>query len=628
MHTLSRMRPTTGKDSPSPVIVLGVSGHYHDAAAALLINGDIVAAAQEERFTRRKFDPRLPESAIDYVLREAGIGPQHLTAVAWYESPFAKFDRLASTSFVGQPRAIGRFTSSMRTWLPKKLWVGRQLGDLLGRSVPVLYCDHHLSHAASAFYPSGFDHAAVVTVDGVGEWSTTTIGIGTDSGLELVEHIEYPNSLGLLYSAFTLYCGFTINSGEYKLMGLAPYGTPRFTERILSEMVHLHDDGSFSLNPALFDFFHANRTYGAAFERFLGAPSRRDGMALTQHYADVAASIQAVCDQAVLGLARRARAVTNAPAIVLAGGVALNVVSVGALERSALFEHVWVQPAAGDAGGALGAALWATHQVLDVPRTNCGDAMHGAFLGPTPGDVDISVSDALELYGLVSTELSDDALAEQVAAHIVEGDIVGVARGRMEFGPRALGNRSILADARDPDMQRRLNIATKLREGFRPFAPIVLRERADDWFVIDGRESPYMLKTYLVREHRRGAPSDIDTPLRDDAAFHAVARQVRSTIPSVTHVDYSARVQTVDEERHPFTHRVLRNFDAATGCPVLVNTSFNVRGEPIVASAVDAIECFLHVDIDVLVLENHLIRKHDQSPAALQPRRALAARKD
>jgi carbamoyltransferase len=616
------------RDSRGPVAVLGVSGHYHDSAAALVIDGEIVAAAQEERFTRVKFDARLPESAIEYVLRAADIGPGQLTAAVWYESPFAKFDRLASTSLVGQAGAAGRFTSSMRSWLPKKLWVGRQLGDLLGRRVPVLYCDHHLSHAASCYYPSGLDEAAVVTVDGVGEWSTTTIGHGRGEQLELLEHVEYPNSLGLLYSAFTLYCGFKINSGEYKLMGLAPYGEPRFVDAILDEIVHLDNDGSFSLNPKHFAYFTKNKTYTPAFEALFGGPGRADGDELDARFADVAASIQTVCDRAVLGLARRAKQLTGATAVCLAGGVALNVVSVGNIERSGIFDEVWVQPAAGDAGGALGAALWASHQHFAVPHRATGtDTMHGAFLGPRPGEVGDTVEAVLDTYGLVATQLDDTALAERVAALLSGGAIVGVARGRMEFGPRALGNRSILADARDPDMQRRLNIATKLREGFRPFAPVVLAERADDVFDIGDRSSPYMLKTYPVREHLRREPDPV-TEVGGDAYFFAKARQQRSTIPAVTHLDHSARVQTVDAVRHPFVHDVLTRFDAQTACPVLVNTSFNVRGEPIVASAVDAVECFLHVDIDALVLEDHLIVKRDQPAGALQPRRALAAGSD
>ncbi len=467
---------TTSGQQP---VILGISAYYHDAAAALIIGDRIVAAASEERFTRRKGDAELPVNAIEYVLREANLAPEDLTAVVFYESPFAKLDRLLSTQLVGQPSTLPTFVRSMRTWLPNKLWAESHIKDLLGKSVNVLFSDHHMSHAASAFYPSPFDEAAVITVDGVGEWSTTTISHGSGKDMKFVEHIEFPNSLGLLYSAFTLYCGFKVNSGEYKLMGLAPFGNPIYADKILTELIHLHDDGSFSMNPEYFSYFGGMRTYNKKFEQLFGAPTRDPESKLEQHHADVAASIQKVTNQAMIGLARRAKELTGSKNLCLAGGVALNVVSVGELERSGLFDEIWVQPAAGDAGGAVGAALWASHLLFDTPRNaDPGDGMGGAFLGPRPGDLDGTVEEVIASYGLIAHTLVDKELAARVASSIENGQVVALARGRMEFGPRALGARSVLADARNPEMQSRLNIKTKFREGFRPFAPLVLAEFA------------------------------------------------------------------------------------------------------------------------------------------------------
>lgn len=616
----------------SRTIILGISAHYHDSAAALVVDGQVVAAAQEERFTRVKGDASLPEHAVRYVLRMAGVAPEQLTAVAFYENPFAKLDRQLASHLTGSPKALGGFVRSMRATMNEKLWVQSDLRKLLGRKVPIVLGDHHLSHAASAFLPSPFERAATLTVDGVGEWSTTTVGHGVGGKVELLEQIEFPNSLGLLYSAFTAYCGFRVNSGEYKLMGLAPYGRPVFQERIESELISLHADGSFSMNPLYFSYFGGLRTYGKAFEAVFGEPTRRPESQLEQFHADVAASIQQVTNRALLGLARRAKELTGERAVVLAGGVALNVVGVGELHRAGIFDEVWVQPAAGDAGGALGVALWASHELFDVPRTiRPGDAMSGAFLGPEPSQVGLPARQLVEDYGLHAEELDPLELARQVALAVAGGQIVGVARGRMEYGPRALGARSVLADARDPQMQRRLNLKTKFREGFRPFAPVVLAEQAGDIFDMQG-ESPYMLKTFPVRAELRrsnaGANPDIagssipgDGPAIPLDVYQRV-QQVRSTIPAVTHVDHSARVQTVDRTRNPFLHAVLSEFHEQTGCPVMVNTSFNVRGEPIVCSAEDAIECFLRTDIDVLVLDDLLIRRGAQTPEALQPRRA------
>jgi carbamoyltransferase len=603
----------------TPVAILGISAHYHDAAASLVVDGRIVAAASEERFTRVKGCAELPEHAIRYCLDTAGLTPEQLTAVVFYESPFAKMDRLISPTLTGSLRSFPLFLNVVRSWIPNKLMVDAQIRTLLGTDVEVLFGDHHLSHAASAFYPSGFSDSAVLTVDGVGEWSTTTISHGSGSTLTPLEQIEYPNSLGLLYSAFTLYCGFRINSGEYKLMGLAPFGTPKYAGLIAEHLVALHDDGSFALNPEYFAYHERSRTYRPRFEQLLGAPARTPEAPLTQHYADVAASIQYVTDQAMLGLARRAKQLTGAANLCLAGGVALNVVSVGMLEREGIFENIFVQPAAGDAGGALGAALHCSFGRfgLDVPApaTPGGDLMQGAFLGPDLAYGGVSVDALLAEYGFVHERHDDATLAALLAAEIADGSVVALARGRMEFGPRALGARSVLADPRDPQMQIRLNLKTKLREGFRPFAPMVLASKADEWFEMRGQASPYMLKTFPVLERHRLTPP---TSTSEDP-FERV-KQLRSSIPAVTHLDYSARVQTVDAGRHPFVHALITAFDELTGVPVLVNTSFNVRGEPIVCTAREAIEGFIATDIDVLVLDDVVIRRAEQPAGSLVSR--------
>jgi carbamoyltransferase len=602
-----------------PIRVLGISSDYHDSAAALVVDGVVVGAVQEERLSRRKGDPSFPALSIDWLLRDADLHPDELDAVVFYENPFEKVDRILTSQNLGRPRALRTFINASMTWLPEKLWVNRRVRDLLGRKVPLYFCDHHLSHAASAFLPSPFERAAILTVDGVGEWSTTTIGLGQGSEVSLVEQIEFPNSLGLLYSAFTLYCGFRINSGEYKLMGLAPYGQPIYRDLILERMVHLAEDGSFTLNPSYFSYLDGMHTYNEAFEYLLGKPTRQPDSPLTRFHADVAASIQSVLNTAVLGLARRAVETTGCRDLVLAGGVALNVVSIGALERSGVVDHVWVQPAAGDAGGALGAAMWGSHHLFGLPRPNLQpDAMSGAFLGPSP-DYAETVPSVLDAYGLDYETLSDEDMSSLIAKSVSDGLVVAVARGPMEFGPRALGGRSVLADARDPATQRRLNLKTKFREGFRPFAPVVLAERADDYFVMDDHDSPYMLKTYPVRPELR-----LPTAGLEDQDFAATVSQVRSTIPAVTHMDYSARVQTVDADRNPFLHSVLAAFDQLTGCPVMVNTSFNVRGEPIVCDTTDALECFLSTDIDVLVVGSQVVRKEGQTTDALKPRRSAA----
>jgi carbamoyltransferase len=614
--------PTMDESTLRPVRVLGISAYYHDSAAALVVDGRIVAAAQEERFNRVKGSEVLPSQTMDWILSSQGLTPDDIDAVVFYESPFTKLDRLLSTKLVGRARALPSFIQAMRTWLPNKLWAESHIRKELGKDVDVLFCDHHLSHAASAFYASPFDEAAILTVDGVGEWSTTMIAQGHGNEITMIEDIEFPNSVGLLYSAFTVYCGFKVNSGEYKLMGLAPFGKPRFAEIIKSEIVHLAKDGSFSLNPKYFDYLYGDRTYTPDFEALFGAAARKPEEPISELYADVAASIQLVCDELVVGLARRAREVTGSRRLCLAGGVALNVVSIGNLERLGIFDEIWVQPAAGDAGGALGAALWASHTLLGVGRQVApDDSMRGAFLGPFPDYDGKSVASVIDEYGAVAEQYEDEqALAQRVAQLVSDGAVVAICRGAMEFGPRALGARSILADARDPGTQRRLNLKTKFREGFRPFAPIVLADRTDDYFISDGRRSPYMLTTYHVRPELRTALSP-----QSGTPFERVSA-VRSVIPAVTHLDYSARVQTVDEARNPFLHQILTQFDAITGCPVLVNTSFNVRGEPIVASVTDAVECFIATDIDAIVIGDHLIVRSSQTGTITAQR--ASARKD
>ena len=597
-------------------VVLGISAYYHDSSAALIVDGQIISAVQEERFTRIKGDSSFPLNSIKYVLTHSKISPDQITSVVYFESPFVKFDRILSTLMLGNISSINTFRDAMTTWLPEKLWIERKLKKVLGKKTSVSYSDHHLSHAASAFYPSPFEEAAILTIDGVGEWSTTTISKGSGSDIEMLTQIEYPNSLGLLYSAITLFCGFKVNSGEYKLMGLAPYGEPIYHDLILSELISLRDDGSFSLNPKYFAYFEKNEMFTPALSKLFGVEPRESKDEITKVYRDIAASIQSVTNEVVLALALRAKKLVGSDNIVLAGGVALNVVSIGKLEESKIFKNLWVQPAAGDAGGALGAALWESYVNLKVPRDiNQGDSMNGAFLGPNPGEFNESTIEILDEYSLKAVELPDPQLATEIALAISQGLVIGLAKGRMEFGPRALGARSVLADARNTDMQSRLNLKTKFREGFRPFAPMVLESKAGDYFDINGNSSPYMLKTYPVRQEIR-----LEQKLENISPFERV-RESRSSIPAVTHVDYSARVQTIDKDRNPFLFNVITEFDKLTGCSVIINTSFNVRGEPIVSSARDAVECLIGTDIDLLVLDNYLIRRSEQDSTALKSRR-------
>jgi carbamoyltransferase len=591
--------------------VLGISAFFHDSAAALVQDGRIVAASEEERFTRRKHDDRFPERAAAWCLQEAGITADRLDAVIYYEKPLVKFERLLETALAFAPRGFRSFAAAMPPWLQRKLHLPREIDRGLGGaySGPILFTTHHESHAASAFFPSPFEDAAILTLDGVGEWSTATWGTGHGNRIELREEMRFPHSPGLLYSAFTGYCGFRVNSGEYKLMGLAPYGEPRFADLILDRIVRLHDDGSFWLDQRFFRYCHGLTMTSPAFHALFGGPPRAAEGPITQREMDIASSIQRVTEEIVLRMARHVHARTGMRNLCMAGGVALNCVANGRLLREGPFERLWIQPAAGDAGGALGAALMHWHGHLGKPRApDATDAQRGSLLGPVYDDA--SVVAALDRMGAMRETLADDALAEAVAVELASGRIVGHFDGRAEFGPRALGNRSILGDPRDPSMQRRMNVAIKFRESFRPFAPAVIEGRQRDWFDLDA-ESPYMLLVAPVAAAHRG-----------DAAAAAAARglaklkAVTGDVPAITHVDGSARVQTVSAGRAPRFHAILRAFERRTGCPVLVNTSFNIRGEPIVHDPADAYRCFMLTDMDVLVVGNHLMRKERQPPMA------------
>ena len=591
--------------------ILGISAFFHDSAAAIVRDGAIVAAAQEERFTRKKHDEAFPARAAEWCLAEAGITAAELDAVVFYEKPLVKFERLLETALAFAPRGFPAFVKAMPQWLQRKLHIPREIDQGLGGdySGPILFATHHESHAASGFYPSPFDEAAILTLDGVGEWSTATWGTGRGSRIKLEAEMRFPHSPGLLYSAFTLFCGFRVNSGEYKLMGLAPYGDPRYADTILREIVDVRDDGSFWLDQRFFDYCAGLQMTSRRFDRLFDGPARRPDGPLTQREMDLAASIQKVLEEIVLRMARHVHAQTGLANLCLAGGVALNCVANGRLLREGPFERLWIQPAAGDAGGALGAALahWFNH--LGHPRiANPGDAQRGSLLGPEFDDAEIEAAIARH-NGVAEVFATEAALADAVAAELAAGRIVGHFAGRAEFGPRALGNRSILADPRAADMQRRLNVAIKFRESFRPFAPAVLADRTSEFFNLDAA-SPYML---LVAGVRDGADSLPATPR---ATGLARLRDVRGPIPAVTHVDGSARVQTVDPVRAPRFHAILEAFARRTGCPVLANTSFNIRGEPIVHDPADAYRCFMFTDMDVLVLGNLLLRKAAQPPLA------------
>ncbi len=596
--------------------ILGISAFYHDAAACLMVDGELIAAAQEERFTRRKHDPGFPRQAIAYCLAEGGIGLDAVDFIVFYEKPFLKFERLMETYVAFAPRGFRSFVRAMPLWIHEKLFQKRLLIEALSAlgatkriGERLLFAEHHQSHAASAFFASPFREAAVLTMDGVGEWATTSLAIGRDNRIDVIKEILFPHSLGLLYSAFTYYTGFKVNSGEYKLMGLAPYGEPRYRDVIRNHLIDLKADGSFRLDLRYFDYCTGLTMTNDRFHALLGGPPRQPEDALTQRHMDLAASIQAVTEEVVLALGRAAAAESGLRSLCLAGGVALNCVANGKLMRSGLFDDIWIQPAAGDAGGAVGAALAAFHQHLGRPRPHrSGDAMNGAYLGPAFSDDEIAAR--LTAAGARLVMLEERALIDAAAEALADGAALGWFQGRMEFGPRALGNRSILADPRRPEMQRTLNLKVKFRESFRPFAPSVLAENAADWFDLNCA-SPYMLLVANVRDaHRRHpAPEDIAR-----SGFERL-NVPRSTIPAVTHVDGSVRLQTVDAATNPKFHRLIARFTALTGCPLVVNTSFNVRGEPIVATPEDAFRCFMGTDLDALAIGNAFLKKNEQDAA-------------
>ncbi len=597
-----------------PVRILGISALYHDAAAALIVDGEIVAAAQQERFSRLKHDPAFPIDAIGYCLAEGDVPPDGLTAVAYYDQPLASFTRIIRSFVAAGPKGIRTFPRAMSEWSTRKLWtsleIDRGIRSLGFNPPPLHYADHHVSHAAAAFFPSPFERAAIVTMDGVGEWATSTIAVGRGRTIELLREQRFPDSLGLLYSAFTAHCGFRVNSGEYKLMGLAPYGEPTYVDRILGDLIEMADDGTIRMDLRYFDFLAGRRMTNRRFDDLFDGPARAPEAPITRRELDLARSIQSVVEDVVLRTAETARAITGESNLTLAGGVALNCVANGRLAREGPFDEIWVQPAAGDAGSAVGCALWVHHQVLKNPRTTrADDAMAGAYLGPG-FDPDLIAAD-LSAAGRPFTRIPDEGQrAAKVAELLDAGQVVAVFQGRMEFGPRALGHRSILADPRDRRVQRNLNLRVKRREGFRPFAPAVLAEYATDWFDLAG-PSPYMTIVSPVAARLLVEPEEV-LDARDGDRPEDVAAQARSEIPAVTHVDGSARVQTVDADRSPRFHRILQAFHERTGCPVLVNTLFNVRGEPIVATPEDAYRCFATTDIDWLVLEDCLLERQAQ----------------
>jgi carbamoyltransferase len=597
------------------VRILGISAFYHDSAAALLEDGRIVAAAQEERFTRKKHDARFPLHAIRYCLSEGGIALGDLDRVVFYDKPFVKFERLLETYLTFAPRGYKTFRMAIPLWLREKLF----LKDLLLKELrkisrngkwneELLFSEHHLSHAASAFFPSPFDEAIVLTMDGVGEWATTSAAIGKGNSLEVRKEIHFPHSLGFLYSAFTYYTGFKVNSGEYKLMGLAPYGEPKYKDKILEHLIDVKPDGSFRLNMGYFDFCTGLTMTSRRFHELFGGPPRKPDQRLTPYHMDLAASIQAVTEEVVLRLTRSLCEETGIRNLCLAGGVALNCVANGKVLRDACCDRIWIQPAAGDAGGALGAALAGYHLQLGRARIANGDAMKGAFLGPAFNQPEIE--DRLTRCGARFEVLADSALIATGAEDLAQSKALGWFQGRMEFGPRALGNRSILGDPRSPGMQKTLNLKIKYRESFRPFAPSILRERVSDWFEMDC-DSPYMLLVADVVASRRRAMTQEEKQLFGIDKLNVP----RSEIPAVTHVDYSARVQTVHEDTNPRYYALLSAFERKTGCPVLVNTSFNVRGEPIVCTPEDAFRCFMGSQLDALAAGNCYLRKENQDPA-------------
>ena len=605
---------------PAPRHILGLSAFYHDAAAALLMDGKIISAAQEERFTRKKNDSEFPANAVSFCLRHAKINPAQLDAVVFYDKPVLKFTRLLETYLAIAPGGLKTFPTTLANWLGGKLDLRKTIrAELPGlrADCEILFTEHHLSHAASAFYPSPFDASAILTIDGVGEWATTTIGSGRGNEIKLQKEIRFPHSLGLLYSAFTDYCGFRINSGEYKLMGLAPYGEPKFADAIRRELIDVKPDGSFRLNLDYFNFLRGTTMTNEKFCALLGGPPRGAEEKIGRRHMDVARSIQLVTEEIMVKLARHAREMTGSKNLCMAGGVALNCVANGLILREKIFEHLWIQPAAGDAGGALGAALAAWHLHPDAPprKVSANDSMQSSLLGPEFSDAEIETM--LRANGAVFQKLEQSALLDFTVKLLQTEKVIGWFQGRMEFGPRALGSRSIIGDARSPKMQSVMNLKVKFRESFRPFAPIVRRERVADYFEMDA-DSPYMLLVAPVKKELR-------KPLPTDLTGIDLLKAERSTLPAITHVDYSARIQTVSRDGNPLLHDLLLRFESATGCAVLVNTSFNVRGEPIVCTPDDAYRCFMNTEMDFLILGNFVIERTAQPKKNLERRVAPQA---
>jgi carbamoyltransferase len=609
--------------------ILGISAYYHDSAACLLVEGKIVAAAQEERFTRKKHDAGFPARAVEYCLTAGSVSIDDVDLVGFYEKPLVKFDRLLETYVACAPRGLRSYLMSLPLWLTEKLWMGDAIAKALGYKGEILFGEHHESHAASAFYPSPFEDAAIVTMDGVGEWATSSVGIGQGHEMTLLREQRFPHSLGLLYSAFTYFAGFRVNSGEYKVMGLAPYGEPKYVSLIKDHLLEIRADGSLWMNMEYFEYPHGLTMTGSRFEQLFGGPARQPETPLTQREMDLARSIQDITEEVMLRTAWFAHQETGLPHLCLAGGVALNCVGNGRILREGPFDEVWIQPAAGDAGGAVGVALSLWHRYLGKPRTSAqavgvwrpqasmsagetapyADGMNGSFLGPCFSDDDIRRW--VDAHSRQAARLDPGALADVIAGFLAEGKVIGLLQGRMEFGPRALGGRSIIGDARSPKMQSVMNLKIKFRESFRPFAPAVLRERVGDYFELD-RDSPYMLLVADVAKSRR-----LEMPESARALWGIDKLNVpRSDIPAVTHVDYSARIQTVRRDTNPRFYDIIMAFFRRTGCPVIVNTSFNVRGEPIVCSLDDAYRCFMRTEMDVLVLENYVLLKAEQKAVA------------
>ncbi|MHC4596364.1 MAG: carbamoyltransferase family protein [Planctomycetota bacterium] len=589
--------------------ILGISAFYHDSAACLVQDGKIVSAAQEERFTRKKHDFSFPKNAINYCLENSGLKGTDLSFVAFYDKPFLKFERILETYLDYAPVGIRSFIKAIPLWIKQKIWTKEVFRKELDFDGKIIFPEHHESHAASAFFPSPFQEAAFLTIDGVGEWATASYGVGKDNKIHILAEIDFPHSLGLLYSAFTYYTGFKVNSGEYKLMGLAPYGEPRYRDLILSELMDLKEDGSFKMNMKYFNYCAGLTMTNRRFEKLFGGPPRKPESRLTQRDMDLARSVQEVTEEVMLRMAQHVHEETKHKNLCLAGGVALNCVSNGRILREGAFENIWIQPAAGDAGGALGAALLVWYQYLENSRIADGkkDFQQGSYLGPEFQNG--YISEYLKKNSIPYIELSDEEISEKIAELIADQKVIGWFQGRMEFGPRALGNRSILGDARSPKMQETINLKIKFRESFRPFAPSVINKRAADYFGID-RESPYMLLVAPVKEEVRRKITDEEEKLFGVRKLHVI----RSCIPAVTHVDYSARLQTVDKNDNLLYYRMLEKFDEKYGCPVVINTSFNVRGEPIVCTPEDAYLCFMRTNMDYLIVGNFLVEKKKQKP--------------